>query len=136
VDSPATYREFLMAGGALVDIPGDRWLVDKFYAPGASAPGLSRVRRGGFLTQPADQFDAAFSGISPREADYIDPQQRLLLEVAWEALEDAGSTLEELAGSATGVFVGGLPSITASCNSAVPGRRGPISGCTRRPASS
>jgi acyl transferase domain-containing protein len=109
VDSPATYWDFLTAGrDALVDIPADRWLVDKFYAPGASAPGLSRVRRGGFLTQPADQFDASFFGISPREADYIDPQQRLLLEVAWEALEDAGATLEELAGSATGAFVGGF----------------------------
>jgi myxalamid-type polyketide synthase MxaE and MxaD len=109
VDSPATYWDFLTAGrDALVEIPGDRWLVDKFYAPGASVPGLSRVRRGGFLTQPPDQFDAAFFGISPREADYIDPQQRLLLEVAWEALEDAGATLEELAGSATGVFVGGF----------------------------
>jgi Beta-ketoacyl synthase, N-terminal domain len=79
-----------------------------FIAPGASTPGLSRVRRGGFLTQPVDQFDAAFFGISPREADYIDPQQRVLLEVAWKALEDAGATLEELAGSATGVFVGGF----------------------------
>jgi myxalamid-type polyketide synthase MxaE and MxaD len=109
VDSPGTYWDFLTAGGdGLVDIPGDRWQVDKFYAPGAPVPGLSRVRRGGFLTQPADQFDAAFFGISPREADYIDPQQRLLLEVAWEALEDAGATLEELAGSATGVFVGGF----------------------------
>jgi acyl transferase domain-containing protein len=109
VDSPATYLEFLTAGrDALVEIPGDRWLVDKFYASGASVPGLSRVRRGGFPTQPVDRFDAAFFGISPREADYIDPQQRLLLEVAWEALEDAGATLEELAGSATGVFVGGF----------------------------
>jgi hybrid polyketide synthase/nonribosomal peptide synthetase FtdB len=109
VDSPASYWDFLAAGGdALVEIPGDRWLVDKFYAPGASVPGMSRVRRGGFLTQPVDQFDAAFFGISPREADYIDPQQRLLLEVAWEALEDAGATLDKLSGSATGVFVGGF----------------------------
>jgi myxalamid-type polyketide synthase MxaD len=80
----------------------------KSYAPGASARGLSRVRRGGFLTQPANQFGAAFFGISPREADYIDPQQRLLLEAAWETLEDAVATLEELTGSATGVFVGGF----------------------------
>jgi len=109
VDSPAAYWDFLAAGGdGLVEIPPDRWQVDKFYASDASVPGMSRVRRGGFLTQRVDQFDAAFFGISPREADYIDPQQRLLLEVAWEALEDAGATLEELAGSATGVFVGGF----------------------------
>jgi len=109
VDNPAAYWDFLAAGDdGLVEIPGERWRVDKFYDSDASVPGMSRVRRGGFLTQRADEFDAAFFGISPREADYIDPQQRLLLEVAWEALEDAGATLEELAGSATGVFVGGF----------------------------
>ena len=35
-------------------------------------------------------------------------QQRLLLEVSFEALEDAGATLENMAGSATGAFVGGF----------------------------
>ncbi|HXL91157.1 MAG TPA: type I polyketide synthase [Streptosporangiaceae bacterium] len=108
-DNPAAYWEFLAAGGdGLVEIPADRWRAEKFYASDASVPGMSRVRRGGFLAQRVDEFDAAFFGISPREADYIDPQQRLLLEVAWEALEDAGATLDELAGSATGVFVGGF----------------------------
>ena len=109
VDSPSSYWDLLTAGrDALVDIPGDRWRVEKFYAPEASVPGLSRVSRGGFLTVPVDRFDASFFGISPREADYIDPQQRLLLEVSFEALEDAGVTLENVAGSATGVFVGGF----------------------------
>jgi acyl transferase domain-containing protein len=98
VDSPASYWDLLTGGrDAIVDIPGDRWRVEKFYAPEASVPGLSRVSRGGFLTVPVDRFDASFFGISPREADYIDPQQRLLLEVSWEALEDAGATLENVA---------------------------------------
>ena len=38
----------------------------------------------------ADQFDAPFFKISPREAQVMDPQQRLFMEAAWEALEDAG----------------------------------------------
>ena len=108
VDGPATYWDLLSTGrDALVDIPPERWQVDKFYAPDLVA-GTSRVRRGGFLSQPIDRFDAGFFGISPREAAQIDPQQRLLLEVAWEAFEDAGATLEQLAGSPTGVFVGGF----------------------------
>src|SRR3954447_3595346 len=108
VDSPKSYWDLLTAGrDALVDIPADRWQLSKFYDPELS-PGTSRVQRGGFLTQPIDRFDAGFFGISPREADHIDPQQRLLLEVAWEALEDAGAPLEQLAGSSTGVFVGGF----------------------------
>ncbi|HEX8146093.1 MAG TPA: polyketide synthase, partial [Pyrinomonadaceae bacterium] len=37
-----------------------------------------------------DQFDSAFFGFNPREAEMIDPQQRLFLESAWAALEDAG----------------------------------------------
>lgn len=58
---------------------------------------------GGFLPDIA-AFDAYFFGISPREALRMDPQHRLLLEVAYEAIEDAGLSVESLAGSNTGVF--------------------------------
>lgn len=108
VDGPESFWDLLIAAGdGLVDIPGDRWQLEKFYDPDLN-PGTSRVRRGGFLTCPVDEFDAAFFEISPREADHIDPQQRLLLEVAWEALEDSGTPLEQIAGTAAGVFVGGF----------------------------
>src|SRR2546430_166175 len=42
----------------------------------------------------------------PREATSMDPQHRLLLEVAWEALEDAGLPLGEVAGSRASVSIG------------------------------
>jgi microcystin synthetase protein McyG len=60
---------------------------------------------GGFF-QSVGQFDAEFFNISPKEAESLDPQQRLLAEVSYEAFENAGLTMEKVAGSATGVYVG------------------------------
>lgn len=37
-----------------------------------------------------DQFDAAYWGISPKEAKNLDPQIRLFLEHCWYALEESG----------------------------------------------
>ncbi len=52
------------------------------------------------------RFDAAFFGLSPREATDMDPQQRMLLELAWLCMEDAAVTPEQLAELETGVYVG------------------------------
>jgi len=38
----------------------------------------------------AAEFDAAFFGFTPRDAEVLDPQQRHFLQCAWHALEDAG----------------------------------------------
>ena len=106
-DSPAAFWDLLTRGAdAIVEVPRDRWNVDRFYDPDPAKPGKMYVRAGGFLRERIDQFDALFFGMSPREAAFLDPQQRFLLEVAWEALEDAGLVPEALAGSDTGVYVG------------------------------
>ena len=84
---------------------GERWDTARFYSPDPDEPGKTNVLRAGLLRN-VDLFDAAFFGISPKEAEQLDPQQRLLLELSWEALEHAAIPVEQLRGSATGVFLG------------------------------
>ncbi|AFC31033.1 JamP [Paenibacillus mucilaginosus 3016] len=52
-------------------------------------PQEGRVHAAGLLEQAAE-FDAAFFGMSPREAEVTDPQHRVFLECAYEAMEAAG----------------------------------------------
>ena len=60
------------------------------------------VRAGAPLAD-VDQFDAAFFGLSPRDAAVFDPQHRLFLECAWEAFEHAGYVGDRVEGQ-VGVF--------------------------------
>ncbi|MFF9087423.1 SDR family NAD(P)-dependent oxidoreductase [Streptomyces sp. NPDC014991] len=95
---PSAFWELLASGSsAVTDVPAGR------FAP----PARAAVRRGGFL-DAVDAFDAAFFGVSPREAAAMDPQQRLVLELSWEALEDAGIVPASLRDSRTAMFVGTL----------------------------
>ena len=106
VDSPAAYWDALSGRvDAVTEVPSDRFGDDAWFDADPAKPGTSYSRWGGFL-ESIDTFDAAFFGISRREAKHIDPQHRLLLEVAWEALEDGGQVPDRLAGTNTGVFVG------------------------------
>jgi acyl transferase domain-containing protein/acyl carrier protein len=91
-----------------VDIPVDRWDVNKFYNRNREFPETTLLRQGGFLQQAFDVFDPEVFGISPREAGIMDPQQRWLLESVWEAIEDAGWTVDSIRNSRAGVFVGGF----------------------------
>ncbi|KAJ4859547.1 KR domain-containing protein [Trichoderma breve] len=45
------------------------------------------------------RFDAPFFSITAKEAHAMDPQQRLALELSYEGLENAGISIEEIAGS-------------------------------------
>ncbi len=97
------YWELLSAGKNIIGkIPQKRWELlknsDELYLKDENHPYW-----GGYLPE-IDMFDPYFFGISPREAIRMDPQHRLLLEVAYEAIEDAGIPVEQLAGSNMGVF--------------------------------
>ncbi|MBL8348625.1 MAG: type I polyketide synthase [Rubrivivax sp.] len=105
-ESPAAFWEMLKNGvDAVTEVPPERWDVDAFYDPDPDKPGKSYTRWGAF-TRDVDRFDAAFFGVSPREAVSMDPQQRVLLEVTWQALEHAAIAPSSLAGSNTAVYVG------------------------------
>jgi amino acid adenylation domain-containing protein/non-ribosomal peptide synthase protein (TIGR01720 family) len=105
-NSPESFWRLLEDGRDAVDeIPSARWDVDRYYDPDPQAPGRMYTRSGGFLDR-VEEFDAAFFGISPKEAESMDPQQRIALEVSWEAFEHANLNVRSLRGSKTGVFLG------------------------------
>ncbi|AOJ03978.1 polyketide synthase [Burkholderia mayonis] len=95
----AEFWRHLAAGDDLItDAPPSRW-------DWRAVDGEPASRWGGFIPR-VEYFDAAFFGVSPREAEQMDPQQRLLLQTAWAALEDAAIRPSDLMGSDTAVFVG------------------------------
>ncbi|MDR5883647.1 SDR family NAD(P)-dependent oxidoreductase [Caballeronia sp. LZ032] len=90
---------------AVTVVPSDRFGTGFYQHPSRKEPGKSYTFAAGVLDDVAG-FDAAFFGVSPREASQMDPQQRLMLELAWEAFEDAGVRPGEMRGRDCGVFVG------------------------------
>lgn len=110
IHDPREFWEFLLRkGDGIVEVPTDRWSLDRYYDPDPDAPGRMYTRHGGFLTDSYWDFDPEYFGISPREASIMDPQQRLLLEVAVEALDDAGLG-PRVGGGEVGVYIGGFTS--------------------------
>ncbi|WP_378730009.1 SDR family NAD(P)-dependent oxidoreductase [Nocardia brasiliensis] len=106
IESPQDLWRLLVEGrDAISEFPTDRGWPEDLYDPEPGKMGKSYVRHGGFLTGAAE-FDAAFFGVSPREALTMDPQQRLLMETTWEALETARIVPDSLRGSRTGVYIG------------------------------
>ncbi|KAI3012330.1 hypothetical protein CBS147346_707 [Aspergillus niger] len=87
-------------------MPANRFNVDNFFHPDGTHKGTTNAKYGYYLDQDLGHFDRSFFHISGKEAEAMDPQQRLILEVVYEALEDAGITLEEINGSRTSVLCG------------------------------
>lgn len=88
-----------------------------FFRPDELDPGIpleqrddpAYVRARGVI-EGVENFDAAFFGITPREAELMDPQQRIFLELCWECLE-RGGYVPDANNVPVGVF-GGMYSAT------------------------
>ncbi|WP_162150828.1 non-ribosomal peptide synthetase [Methylosinus trichosporium] len=104
-DAASFWRLLREGREAIGEAPEGRWRDEEFAALGAQSSEESRLRAGGFLEE-AESFDAAFFGVSPREALAMDPQQRLLLEEAFVALAAAGVAPRGEADPRVGVYIG------------------------------
>lgn len=95
VTSPEALWQALSSGeDQFSDIPAGRWTrsVDGIYTTSAA-----------YIE--ASSFDPLIFSMSPRESRSLDPQHKLILKTVWWALEDAGISLTEIAGSDTGIYV-------------------------------
>lgn len=97
----------VLSGGmdVVTSVPGERFDLARYWHPDRKAYGRTCSVSAGIVGD-VKKFDAAFFGMSPKEAEALDPQQRMMLEMAWEAFEDAGIAPSEAAGSKTAVYVG------------------------------
>jgi acyl transferase domain-containing protein len=86
-------------------VPPSRYNEAAFHHPDPDAKGTHNARGGFFLDEDVAAFDAPFFGIASAEASAMDPQQRLLLEVTYEALDNAGLTIDSVRGTQTGVYI-------------------------------
>lgn len=87
-------------------VPEERYNIDAFHQPGATHSNNLAADGGHYLEQDVKSFDAPFFNITTKEAKAMDPQARMLLECSYEALENAGLSLESVGGSDTGCYVG------------------------------
>lgn len=104
--SPEQLWEFILAKrDASSEIPSWRWEPYQ-HRDSRNAKVLKKTTSRGYFLDALENFDPAFFGISPKEAEQMDPQQRLSLEVTWEALEKSGIDPKSLSGSDTALFMG------------------------------
>ena len=105
-DTPDAAWDLVVSGRhAIVPAPQDRWRTRQKIAKPKNAKVQTMPKLGGYLDDIV-AFDAAFFGVSAREARLMDPQQRLLMQTTWQAIEDSGVDPNVFKGSRTGVFAG------------------------------
>lgn len=108
IRSPPDLWRLLMSKGIanMAKVPKSRFNIDAYLHSNNDRPGSFHIPGGYFLDGEPEDFDPGMFNISPVEAMWMDPQQRKLLEVIYEAFESCGTTLDEVAGTRTGCFIG------------------------------
>ncbi|OBT39594.1 Type I Iterative Polyketide synthase (PKS) [Pseudogymnoascus sp. WSF 3629] len=103
--SPNELWKMLVEGrDAWSEVPSSRFNLKGFFHPDPDRRDTMHVRGGHFLQEDVAHFDAPFFNFSSELAAALDPQFRLQLESVYEALENAGLPLTQVAGSDTSVF--------------------------------
>ena len=95
-------------------VPMDRWDWRHNFTEDRHEKGGLYSKWGGFLDN-IDQFDPEFFRIAPRDAVKMDPQERLFLQTAWESIQDAAYTSNDLKEKTVGVFVGVMWGLYQHC---------------------
>ncbi|KAI0100021.1 putative polyketide synthase [Nemania sp. FL0031] len=102
---------------ASADVPPDRFNINAHYDPDTRRLDTLSCRGGHYVDGRPDVFDAGFFGIGAVEASSMDPLHRISLEESFRALENAGLSLEDVAGTKTCVFSGCLsPDYVTICH--------------------
>ncbi len=90
----------------IVDVPEDRWELERYYDSDKTVPGKMYCRTGGFLNTDIYGFDTKLFNMSPKEAMSVAPEHKMLLELTLEAYENGNLNISDYNGSNTGVFIG------------------------------
>ncbi|KAH6641044.1 hypothetical protein F5144DRAFT_618689 [Chaetomium tenue] len=88
------------------EIPSSRFDPKGVYHPDSQKLSTTHVKGAHFIEEDIGLFDAAFFNYSAETAAAMDPQYRIQLESAYEALENAGLSMSQVAGSKTSVYAG------------------------------
>ncbi|XP_043926692.1 putative uncharacterized protein encoded by LINC00614 [Protopterus annectens] len=88
-----------------VEIPPERFNTKLWYDSDDQKAGKIRTSRAALIDN-FNEFDHKLFDISEAETERMDPQHKLLLECTYHALEDAGTPVENISGTKTGVFIG------------------------------
>lgn len=105
--TPSKFWDLLKNGKSGFSPSTGRYNAEAFYHPkSGSRQNVIPSKGGYFLREDPYLFDAGFFNITAAEAMALDPRQRIAMEVAYEALENSGNSLQQVANTQTACFMG------------------------------